>query len=112
MMRRPPRSTLFPYTTLFRSETRHLRPDPGFVRGGLQSRSPYGFQQRTQFSGGDPQRAAGESVDIGGVDANHFAVQIQDGSATATARRRRVIDQLVATDVPNMTERRRRPDQR
>src|SRR5256885_12184705 len=25
MIRRPPRSTLFPYTTLFRSELRHLR---------------------------------------------------------------------------------------
>src|SRR3712207_8944475 len=29
MIRRPPRSTLFPYTTLFRSEDRHL-----LVRGG------------------------------------------------------------------------------
>src|SRR3989441_13355614 len=29
MIRRPPRSTLFPYTTLFRSETQSLlRPDP------------------------------------------------------------------------------------
>src|SRR2546422_764313 len=26
MIRRPPRSTLFPYTTLFRSSTRNLRP--------------------------------------------------------------------------------------
>src|SRR3712207_8890710 len=26
MIRRPPRSTLFPYTTLFRSRMRHLRP--------------------------------------------------------------------------------------
>src|SRR3712207_6937931 len=31
MIRRPPRSTLFPYTTLFRSR---LEPDPG--RGGLE----------------------------------------------------------------------------
>src|SRR3974390_1712396 len=32
MIRRPPRSTLFPYTTLFRSEQRRrvdARPDPG-----------------------------------------------------------------------------------
>src|SRR2546426_8240721 len=36
MIRRPPRSTLFPYTTLFRSQTSavadasgHRRPDPG-----------------------------------------------------------------------------------
>src|SRR4051795_2792604 len=29
MIRRPPRSTLFPYTTLFRSLLRRLRPLPG-----------------------------------------------------------------------------------
>src|SRR5258707_11764331 len=28
MIRRPPRSTLFPYTTLFRSKDRHSGPDP------------------------------------------------------------------------------------
>src|SRR5256885_9417358 len=28
MIRRPPRSTLFPYTTLFRSQPRRLRPHP------------------------------------------------------------------------------------
>src|SRR5215211_272678 len=36
MIRRPPRSTLFPYTTLFRSQ-RRLRPSPG--RGGPDSRA-------------------------------------------------------------------------
>src|SRR3712207_2152170 len=38
MIRRPPRSTLFPYTTLFRSHKREFRPDsegPGRHRGGL-----------------------------------------------------------------------------
>src|SRR2546429_5089698 len=29
MIRRPPRSTLFPYTTLFRSNRRHSRQKPG-----------------------------------------------------------------------------------
>src|SRR2546422_945321 len=35
MIRRPPRSTLFPYTTLFRSLDSDDRPDPdgGLVRG-------------------------------------------------------------------------------
>src|SRR2546426_7916584 len=28
MIRRPPRSTLFPYTTLFRSRVRHVSQDP------------------------------------------------------------------------------------
>src|SRR5258705_8909422 len=31
MIRRPPRSTLFPYTTLFRSEARRPRPKPAIV---------------------------------------------------------------------------------
>src|SRR5438034_11473518 len=35
MIRRPPRSTLFPYTTLFRSEPRRAPPRPhGAVRAG------------------------------------------------------------------------------
>src|SRR2546422_2081086 len=33
MIRRPPRSTLFPYTTLFRSRTRCAPPDCGKSRG-------------------------------------------------------------------------------
>src|SRR3712207_9346732 len=33
MIRRPPRSTLFPYTTLFRSLLVHERPLPGHARG-------------------------------------------------------------------------------
>src|SRR6201990_3708190 len=35
MIRRPPRSTLFPYTTLFRSDT---APDPVAVQSGTQPR--------------------------------------------------------------------------
>src|SRR5687767_15623598 len=34
MIRRPPRSTLFPYTTLFRSRHRRTRSDDPFPRGG------------------------------------------------------------------------------
>src|SRR3712207_8706024 len=33
MIRRPPRSTLFPYTTLFRSQDREVRPDRLDVQG-------------------------------------------------------------------------------
>src|SRR3989442_10787915 len=33
MIRRPPRSTLFPYTTLFRSASTHERQRPPFERG-------------------------------------------------------------------------------
>src|SRR2546430_9152332 len=38
MIRRPPRSTLFPYTTLFRSQ-RHSRTGPGACRCYRQHRS-------------------------------------------------------------------------
>src|SRR2546430_11116756 len=36
MIRRPPRSTLFPYTTLFRSRFVYHRPQPGRIRAGEQ----------------------------------------------------------------------------
>src|ERR1044071_10355845 len=40
MIRRPPRSTLFPYTTLFRSTTlRRFWPRRGLCRGARMSRS-------------------------------------------------------------------------
>src|SRR5947209_12025699 len=47
MIRRPPRSTLFPYTTLFRSDPRSRRAPPG---GGAR---PRGAERgsRTQGSG-------------------------------------------------------------
>src|SRR2546422_1526303 len=51
MIRRPPRSTLFPYTTLFRSRRRHhLRHSGGndgenFVRGGHGRQSRPGAQR-------------------------------------------------------------------
>src|SRR5256886_9472685 len=59
MIRRPPRSTLFPYTTLFRS----LRPlrDPQRARGIVQCRGPLpgvplGHAERLYRSGGRRDR--------------------------------------------------------
>src|SRR2546421_8770120 len=40
MIRRPPRSTLFPYTTLFRSHLEHLRAGRGFDRPHGVVRAP------------------------------------------------------------------------
>src|SRR2546425_4005850 len=42
MIRRPPRSTLFPYTTLFRSEAERpaRRPDVGLAQLGLDQHVP------------------------------------------------------------------------
>src|SRR3712207_6962255 len=60
MIRRPPRSTLFPYTTLFRSQ--------GQV-------SPQGGRQGTQRQTAEQPRA----VDQGGVDAHHAATAVAGG---------------------------------
>src|SRR2546421_9630299 len=38
MIRRPPRSTLFPYTTLFRSHEDHAVPEQRGIRGTLERR--------------------------------------------------------------------------
>src|SRR2546430_9563382 len=46
MIRRPPRSTLFPYTTLFRSEYVRGRAGPG---DGLDRRDPVDDLQRVQL---------------------------------------------------------------
>src|SRR3712207_8362642 len=59
MIRRPPRSTLFPYTTLFRSEPlsstdpSHQLPDrePGRHHGGSEQRSPSHRRDRQEHSG-------------------------------------------------------------
>src|SRR3712207_8943544 len=57
MIRRPPRSTLFPYTTLFRSDPRLLRP--GRHRRGADRRQrhrPRGGRAGRHALGGGPHR--------------------------------------------------------
>src|SRR5438874_3756953 len=46
MLRRPPRSTLFPYTTLFRSEARARRPAPAARRAHRTGPGGARFQRR------------------------------------------------------------------
>src|SRR5688572_30944337 len=54
MLRRPPRSTLFPYTTLFRSRHAALdRPVLGLLAGGGRSRASHGHHHvRARVHGG------------------------------------------------------------
>src|SRR2546430_13122538 len=58
MIRRPPRSTLFPYTTLFRS-VRGPAIGPGLPFEGV----PRDFAER----GGEERRPAGVALDQGGA---------------------------------------------
>src|SRR2546426_6887003 len=54
MIRRPPRSTLFPYTTLFRSAENWLHPDYPFRKLALeQGPAATGFSRATLASGLD-----------------------------------------------------------
>src|SRR5256885_9814223 len=57
MIRRPPRSTLFPYTTLFRSDgydvARHLRAIPGLESALIIAVSGYGGGQGRRAPAGD-----------------------------------------------------------
>src|SRR3712207_7912584 len=73
MIRRPPRSTLFPYTTLFRSCTSGPDGDAGAVRvSGILSDGA-GFSsrrvERGQATVTDKRRACGHSPRIRGVAA-------------------------------------------
>src|SRR2546422_11667532 len=57
MIRRPPRSTLFPYTTLFRSEHKRVRPgriEKAVLREAFVGALPDGilWRQKEQFSDG------------------------------------------------------------
>src|SRR5256885_9668708 len=56
MIRRPPRSTLFPYTTLFRSQHRHLHdyqrglPPPFACRGTFASGGAFQDRKSTRLN--------------------------------------------------------------
>src|SRR2546429_3779984 len=57
MIRRPPRSTLFPYTTLFRSEPRHLWPAGGLhAHGGARARVVAGARGTLEAASPPPDR--------------------------------------------------------
>src|SRR3712207_8255766 len=68
MIRRPPRSTLFPYTTLFRSPVQHAghrgapgaAQDPGDVRDPVERHAAAGGWDRAGERGKTPRR--GEAV--------------------------------------------------
>src|SRR3712207_9388830 len=69
MIRRPPRSTLFPYTTLFRSVTfRPVSPSPPFAPSAVWVVGAGGVEPTARHRGGGP---AGEETS---VDPNEEAL--------------------------------------
>src|SRR3712207_7534560 len=79
MIRRPPRSTLFPYTTLFRSE---LLEDPE----GLLGRKPaLGEEVFEADSGDQAHRQVEPPVGFSGVEHGHDAGMVQGRSEEHTS---------------------------
>src|SRR3989475_9795126 len=73
MIRRPPRSTLFPYTTLFRSpalDVTHVRPGETRVAADPLDDAGHDFPRRSRFDVGDElhplhrQRRLGHAHDL------------------------------------------------
>src|SRR2546427_3044003 len=62
MIRRPPRSTLFPYTTLFRSQDPRLPSVAGLVAGGPGHGSWGGHPKGQQIFRGPPPRTDRKST--------------------------------------------------
>src|SRR3712207_8969630 len=70
MIRRPPRSTLFPYTTLFRSglPRRHRPRDPAARRRRGQRRHPAGELLGARPHAADRRRSGRRPPAVGGAD--------------------------------------------
>src|SRR5258707_5973990 len=73
MIRRPPRSTLFPYTTLFRSVQVEVRVAQGEHELARLQAGHLRHHQREQGVGGDVERHAEEQV---GAALVHLARQL------------------------------------
>src|SRR5688572_32731197 len=77
MIRRPPRSTLFPYTTLFRSRRQHPRHDAHPHDGGRAAHRSGGLRTRARVGRHPaPARAARERRDRKSTRLNSSHSQI------------------------------------
>lgn len=61
------------------------------------------LQEGTERVDADSDGAAGESVHVGGVDADDFALVVEDGAAAAAVRGGGIVDQLFTDDVAEMS---------
>src|SRR3712207_8251507 len=71
MIRRPPRSTLFPYTTLFRSDRVDDDPALSIVAGGQADDSEGFFVRPTVIEGTDPEHEVFTTEYFGPILAVH-----------------------------------------
>src|SRR2546427_8960927 len=71
MIRRPPRSTLFPYTTLFRSPAPQDQSADRVARPGARRLRVAAVAERPRRAGGRPAPGAGGQPGGGGATAPH-----------------------------------------
>src|SRR2546422_11080003 len=90
MIRRPPRSTLFPYTTLFRSVLAFSRPDERVDYWLRMPRSPEGYARRLY--------AALRELDTAGAET--ILVQCPPGAPQWAAVRQRLRPACGAQNTP------------
>src|SRR3712207_7880159 len=76
MIRRPPRSTLFPYTTLFRSRGRKRRLDAPGGRQALERTRWRSFSSPSSHANEDRVALAAARADRGAADAAAAAAQL------------------------------------
>src|SRR2546430_14400618 len=111
MIRRPPRSTLFPYTTLFRSRDRARSRPPGplaLLLGAQGGRRPMGlprrFLQRDRAlhrGGGQPvhlRPAAGQPARNAGVGGQGGPAQVREAGAARARAGERLEDRHVGLE--------------
>src|SRR2546426_7625016 len=82
MIRRPPRSTLFPYTTLFRSRVRELHAEQAGPRGIVRHDSLTRRAEIPAAEGARTEARFGQRDGLGRAVATgqHFQVQPRDRS--------------------------------
>src|SRR2546426_11520732 len=88
MIRRPPRSTLFPYTTLFRSARGGRKAGPRRARPTLPPGVPRGRRQRARHRAAPAHaflRAPGVAAAVPGAGSRSAALALVDTTPLATA---------------------------
>src|SRR3712207_8190310 len=93
MIRRPPRATLFPYTTLFRSNGRWKAVTSRTSRSSVDSSTRSPNSSRTWSS---PPHRGGEDAPGGGGGANGFIVRSEEHTSELQSRQYLVCRLLIA----------------
>src|SRR2546430_12897634 len=84
MIRRPPRSTLFPYTTLFRSKRRHRQTAAHAFGEQPQVPQLVLLRDRERDRNVEAEWVAAEKQAHGPADATHLELALQGGDRKST----------------------------